>query len=154
MIALSTASSELAKSTSLKICRDELGISEKLVNFSLSFGSAIYKPSFGAFLGVISFYLYSVYDLPISIPMILTLAILCIILSIATPKIPGGGLIVMSILFLQLGIPDEALTLAIIFFTLYDFPSTAINVASLQIELLCVAKKLNLLDEDILRKES
>lgn len=153
LIGLTTASSAAAFSTSIKKCKENLGISPGLANFGVPFGQVIYKPSFAIFFGVLGFYMYDAYNLEGSISMILMLLFLCVILSIALPTIPGGALIVISILFLQLGIPDEGLTLAIIILTIYDFPATAINCASLQMELLCTAKKLDLLDESILKSK-
>lgn len=154
LIALATASSSAAFSASLKTCKEKLGISQKLADFGVPFGQVIYMPAFAIFFGTIGFYMYDAYDLSISISMVLMLLLLSVILSIALPPVPGGGLIVVNILFLQLGIPDAGLTLAIIFLTLYDFPATAINVSSLQMELLCIAKKLDLLDDAVLRQKS
>ncbi len=150
LIALATASSSAAFSASLKTCKEKLGINPKLVDFGLPFGQVVYMPASAPFFGVLGFFLYRIYDLEISLSMLVMLFLLGVILSIALPPIPGGGLIVLNILFLQLGIPDEGLSLAIIASTLCAFPDTAICVSSLQIELLCIAKKLNLLDEDTL----
>ena len=65
---------------------------------------------------------------------------------------PGGGLSCYTILFTQLGIPSAGIALVISIELLMDAFLTACNLAFLQTELVLSAKKLNLLDEEKLRK--
>ena len=78
----------------------------------------------------------------ITIIWIITSIITSTILTIATPPIPGGGLSCYTILFTQLGIPSAGIALVI----------SIELLAFLQTELVLSAKKLNLLDEEKLRK--
>ncbi len=150
-VALTTASSTAAFSTNITGCKKNLGIADRLADFGVPFGQVIYMPASALFFGVFGFYMYNAYGLEVGFSTLVMLFLLCVILSIALPPIPGGSLIVVNILFLQLGIPDAGLALAVIFLTIYTFPATALNVCSLQLELLCVAKDLDLLDDAVLK---
>lgn len=88
----------------------------------------------------------------ITIIWIITSIITSTILTIATPPIPGGGLSCYTILFTQLGIPSAGIALVISIELLMDAFLTTCNLAFLQTELVLSAKKLNLLDEEKLRK--
>ncbi|HJK53315.1 MAG TPA: hypothetical protein O0X12_03815, partial [Methanocorpusculum sp.] len=59
-----------------------------------------------------------------------------------------------SILFLQLGIPIEALGIAVVLEILLDFLSTALNMLAVPIDMVQVAAKLDMLDEEKLKSSS
>ncbi|HJK62730.1 MAG TPA: hypothetical protein O0X89_01690, partial [Methanocorpusculum sp.] len=59
-----------------------------------------------------------------------------------------------SILFLQLGIPIEALGIAVVLEILLDFLSTALNMVAVPIDMVQVAAKLDMLDEEKLKSSS
>lgn len=151
LIALSTASSSAAFGTNIESCK-ALGIDKKLINFGVSIGQIIFMPS-----GAIQFFIISLctgqsFGTEITIVWIITSIITSTILAIATPPIPGGGLSCYTILFAQLGIPSAGIALVISIDLLMDAFLTACNLAFLQTELVLSAKKLNLLDEEKLRK--
>lgn len=68
-------------------------------------------------------------------------------LSTTFPPIPGGSLACYTILFAQLGIPAEALSLVIILDIITDFTSTGFNVVLRQCELVVSADKIGMLDK-------
>ena len=75
------------------------------------------------------------------------------LISLATPPVPGGGIMMYAIAFAQLGIPMEALGVVLVVDMITDFPITACNVTGWQLTLIDVADSLNMLDKDTLRKE-
>ena len=76
------------------------------------------------------------------------------ILALATPPVMGGALVALSILFVQLGIPEEAIGVAASMNILLDFPATAVNMFFLQNILIELASQLGMLDENVLREKS
>ena len=76
------------------------------------------------------------------------------ILALATPPVMGGALVALSILFVQLGIPEEAIGVAASMNILLDFPATAVNMFFLQNILIELAGRLGMLDENVLREKS
>lgn len=69
-------------------------------------------------------------------------------LALAVPPVPGGGIACYSIIFLQLGIPVEALGIAVVLEILLDFLSTTLNMVAVTIDMVQVAAKLDMLDEE------
>lgn len=71
--------------------------------------------------------------------------------SMATPPIPGGCVTSFSVLFSQLGIPLEAVAIAVAIDSLLDFVMTSSNLTCPQTELILTSDKLNLLDRGTLK---
>lgn len=65
---------------------------------------------------------------------------------------PGGTLTCYTIMFMQLGLPEEAIVVALTLNILFDFIATGMNVLCLELELILQAKGMNLLDETILKR--
>ena len=61
------------------------------------------------------------------------LVLVSALLAIATPPVAGGVLSCLSILMLQLQIPQEALALGVTLLMLLDFPSTAVRILALHL---------------------
>ena len=71
--------------------------------------------------------------------------------SVSAPPIPGGGTAAYTILFKQLGIPDEALAVALTLDIITDFLITALDTFDLQMALINISSKMNLIDKNTLR---
>ena len=92
------------------------------------------------------------FNIPISPEWLLNALIISTILAIATPPVPGGAITGYAILFMQLGIPVEALTIAVSLDVLIDFIITGTDVSALQAELIDLSSSTNMLNEKILHK--
>lgn len=75
-----------------------------------------------------------------------------VVLSIATPPVPGGGTAALMILFAQLGIPPETMAIAVSIDILVEFAVTGAEVFCQQCELIQLSRSLHMLDSDLLRK--
>lgn len=75
------------------------------------------------------------------------------LLAIAAPPAPGGSLTCYTVLLAQLGIPAQAVALAIAGNVILDFFMTSCGISCLQSALLLAANRLRLLDKDRLKKE-
>lgn len=151
LIAFGSASSMAAYPTNVKCCKEKLGISDKLVSFGVPFGQVIYMLGFTTTFMVIGFFMANTYSVELSWSAIFIFYIMAMILSIAAPPVPGGALALITILLTQLGIPETSLSLAMVYIMLTDFSDTGFNIATLQLLLIKVAKKLNMLDEKVLK---
>lgn len=149
-IALTTASSATAFPTSVQACTGSLGIDEKLVNFALPLGTALYKIGVAYTYVTIAIFFADISNVPITISYLLITILLCTILSIATPPVAGGAASCYAILILQLGLPNEMTALAITLNVLMDFVLTMLNVGGNQLTILIAAKNWNMVDLDIL----
>lgn len=152
LIALTTASSAAALATNLETCVKELGIPKKVADFGIPLGQVLYKPGFVVGLFTLALCMAESYDIPIT-PLFLFMSVLSVgLLSMALPPIPGGALSVFTVMFAQLGIPSEALALAVAVNAILDFFMTAAGVACLQVQVTLAAAGVGMLDESKLKR--
>ncbi|MCQ2356097.1 MAG: dicarboxylate/amino acid:cation symporter, partial [Methanocorpusculum sp.] len=154
LIALTTASSAATFSTNMDTCGKKLGISSRLVNFGVPLGTAFSRPGHAAIFFCVCLFMADYYAVPITLSWIFMAILTSGLLALAVPPVPGGGIACYSILFLQLGIPVEALGIAVVLEILLDFLSTALNMVAVPIDMVQVAAKLDMLDEEKLKSSS
>ena len=154
LIALTTASSSAAFGTNMSCCEEKLGINSRIANFGLPLGIVMYMPGSAVNFLVVGMYMAESYQTEINLSWMLTAILLSGILAIATPPIPGGGLTCYTVMFLQLGIPEEALALTMTLDLIFDFMATAASQTFLQAELILQADKLELLNRNVLQESN
>ena len=153
MIGLTTASSSAAFSTNVQDAHEKLGIDKKLVEFAIPLGQVLFMPGCIALLYGLSAGFAESYGIPITVPWIVSAFITCLLVSFAIPPIPGGAMLGLTIAFTQLGIPMEAMGVALAVNVITDFPRTACNVSGWQLTLIDVADALNMLDSKVLHND-
>lgn len=153
IIAVTTASSSAAFATELDTCTKKLGIDERIANFGVPLGNVLYMPGGALYFLVIGLFMAEFYSIDINPLFITILIIMSTLLAIATPPIPGGTITCYTVFFSQLGIPLEALSIAIALDLVMDFIITAMNLACLQIELTEVSHQMGMLNLNTLKKD-
>lgn len=153
LIALSTASSSATLSTNLETCERRLGISRRIVNFAVPLGQVVFKTGGAVGFFILALGLAEFYGVAMPLSWVVTGVLTSGLLAIATPPIPGGSLTCYTVLLTQLGIPAEAIGLAIAGNVILDFFMTSCGISCLQSELLLSANKLGMLDRRLLERE-
>lgn len=152
-IAFSTASSMAAYGTCVRTLENRLGVDHSFTNFGLPLGIVMQRAASTVYLLLDMFYFANQYDVSCDFVWLVTALLVCWIMAIATPPIPGGGTVVLTMLFAQLGIPQEALGIAMAFEVVADFPVTAFDQVGILTTITNVSAELDMLDEDVLRAE-
>lgn len=153
LIALSTASSSAALSTNLETCEKQLGISEHVAGFAVPLGQVIFKTGGAVGFFILALGLAEFYGVAMPLPWVVTGMLVSGLLAIATPPIPGGSLTCYTVLLTQLGIPEEAIGLAVAGNVILDFFMTSCGISCLQSELVLASNRLGMLDVETLRGE-
>ncbi len=153
LISLSTASSAASFTTIYDSCTKRFGIDKNIVSFGVPLGFALSKPIAALYYLIISFYYAEVYGITVSSIWIISAVILCIVLSMASPPIPGGAVAIYTLLFTQLGIPMEAFTVVVAVDVFFDFFVTSGNMVMIQNSLIGYTTKIKKIDTSILQNE-
>ena len=151
-ITISTASSVAAFTSNVETCRKELGIRKDLVDVGIPLGQVIFMPGGVADIICTTLCMAYIYETPITLSRLVTLAIITFILTIAAPPLPGSAISCYMLTMAQLGIPAEAIAIPLALNALIDRMTTPANVALLQLEMVQVAGSLDLLDREALRR--
>lgn len=151
IIALTTASSAAAFGTNMNACRNHYGIDDTISSFGIPLGIVALKPATAINYVTAAIFFASYYHIEISFTWIIMMIFSVGILAVATPPIPGGAMTAYTVLFAQLGIPPQAITIALACDALFDFIDTGIDQFVLPLSILPQANKLGMVDEKILR---
>ena len=120
MISFSTCSSAAALSSNL-LSVQKLGASKSVSSFSIPLGNTIN-------MGVAAIFAAEVYGIPMPIDKQLTVILLSVLASIGSMGVPGAALIMITMVFTQVGIPLEAIALIAGVDRIMDMARTTINV--------------------------
>ena len=153
VIGITTASSVASFGTCVNTCEKKLGISENIVGFGTPLGIVMFPPGTALYFIIICIYTAEVYGVECSVVWFVLAIFTGVLLAIAAPPSPGGTLTCYTIMFTQLGLPEEALVVALALDVLCDFVATGANMFCLQLELVIQARKMGLISEKKLRKE-
>ena len=144
LIGLTTASSSAAFADNLKVCTEKLGISPKLANFAVPFGQILYKPGTAVMYWFAAVSVAETSGLTVSAAWAVTALVISIVLSAATPPIPGGTTASFSILFAQLGLPAESLAIILALNVIQEFFRTATNLFAGQCVVLTASRSFGM----------
>lgn len=134
----------------LDTCTRRLGISPKISSFSMPLGSTINMDGACVYLTLSTLFLAAVYHVPVSVDMLLKLAVTIVILSMGAPPIAGAGFICLSILVLQIGVPIEGLGVLMGIDQIMSMLRTLINGTGDFVGTASVASTEKLIDYDVL----
>jgi len=152
VIALLTASSAATFDKTVAICNKELGIDPSVTSFGVPLGMVMHNP-IAALNNLIAVLFFSeVYKIQCNYVTLIIAVIVSSILAIASPPIPGGGLIVYTMLFTQFGIPLEGIAVISAIDLVTDFIITATEMLCLFPGMVIAADKVGKLNVDVLRK--
>lgn len=153
LIALSSSSSSAAFSKTLEINETKLGIDPAFSRTAVPVGNILFSAAFCLIYVMSGAFLAEYYGVQADIAWWIILWLVSSLLCMATPPVAGGMISCLSILLLQLEIPQEGLILGVTLTMLMDFFCTSFRVACLHLELILQADRLNLLDREMLRRK-
>lgn len=151
LIALTTASSVAAYAVNTETCEKKLGIDKKIISFGVPLGQVIFMPGCAVSYFCLGICMAESYGIAVTPTWLITLFITAWVIAAAAPPVPGGALTCYTILIIRLGIPTEAISIAIALNVIIEFVVTAVNLFCLQLELTELSGELEMLDTKTLR---
>ena len=125
----STSSSSASIPFTLKAAEEKYGIDKSISTFTVPLGATINMDGTAIMQGCATFFLASLYGIDLGINEITTIVITATIASIGTAGIPSAGIIMLTVIFTQIGIPLEGITLLLGVDRLLDMMRTSVNVS-------------------------
>ncbi len=152
-IGITTASSASAFPTAMQTLEGKLGVSKELSRFGLPIGNVLFMPASASNFLVTVFFLSEYYGAQVNLTWFVTAAVLCSLLAVAVPPVPGAGMTCYGVMIAQLGLPAEGVLIAATLDVVYDFIATAADITVIQLELVHQARGMDMLDRDALRSK-
>lgn len=129
VFAFSTASSNATIPVTMRTVTQRFGVNNSVASFTVPFGATINMDGTAIMQGVATVFIANVYGVELGIGGYLTVILMSVLASIGTAGVPGVGLIMLSMVFTQVGLPVEGIGLVLGVDRLMDMIRTAVNVS-------------------------
>ena len=128
VFAFSTASSNATIPVTLNTVEKRLGVDKSVASFTVPLGATINMDGTAIMQGVATVFIASVYMVDLTVGDYLTVILTATLASIGTAGVPGVGLIMLTMVLTQVGLPVEGVALIIGIDRLLDMMRTAVNI--------------------------
>ncbi|MCK5918933.1 MAG: dicarboxylate/amino acid:cation symporter, partial [Cocleimonas sp.] len=149
VFAFSTASSNATIPVTMRTVTERFGVNNSVASFTVPFGATINMDGTAIMQGVATVFIANAYGVDLGISGYLTVILMSVLASIGTAGVPGVGLIMLSMVFTQVGLPVEGIGLILGVDRLMDMIRTAVNVSGDATVSSIVAKSEGKLDVSI-----
>ena len=149
IFAFSTSSSNATIPVTLRTVEKRMGVDNSTASFVVPFGATINMDGTAIMQGVATVFIANVYGIELGINGYLTVIGMAVLASIGTAGVPGVGLIMLAMVFNQVGLPVEGIALIMGVDRLLDMMRTAVNVTGDAVVTLIVARSENSLSLDV-----
>lgn len=149
LFGFSTASSNATMPVTMNVAEKRLGIDNAVASFTVPLGATINMDGTAIMQGVATVFIAQAFGIDISIGGYLAVIATATLASVGTAGVPGVGLITLSMVLQQVGIPVEGIALIIGVDRLLDMVRTAVNITGDCMVSTVVAKGEGLFSTDI-----
>jgi Na+/H+-dicarboxylate symporter len=151
IFAFSTSSSNATIPVTLRSVTKRLGVDNSVASFTVPFGATINMDGTAIMQGVATVFIAQLYGVELGVMGYLTVIVMSVLASIGTAGVPGVGLIMLSMVFVQVGLPVEGIGLILGVDRLLDMLRTSVNVTGDAVVSTIVAKSEGELDIEVYR---
>lgn len=127
MTAFSTCSSAAALSSSL-VSVERMGASKAVSSFAIPLGNTINMDGTAIYMGLVTIFAAEIFGIPMPFDKQISVVIMALLASIGTIGVPGSGMIMLTMIFTQVGIPLEAVAIVAGVDRILDMARTTVNV--------------------------
>ncbi|TNF68026.1 MAG: dicarboxylate/amino acid:cation symporter [Gammaproteobacteria bacterium] len=128
LFAFSTSSSNATIPVTLETVENHLGVNKRVSGFTIPLGATINMDGTSIMQGVATVFIAHVYNIDLSLTAYLVIIATATLSSIGTAGIPSVGLITLTLVLTQVGLPVEGIALIIGIDRILDMVRTAVNI--------------------------
>jgi len=128
VFAFSTSSSNATLPINLQVSEEDLGVSKDVAAFVLPLGATVNMNGTAIYQGVSTIFIAQVFGISLGLGDLLTVVLTATLASIGAAGVPGIGMVTLTIVLTQLGIPLEGIALVVGVERILDMVRTVVNV--------------------------
>jgi len=129
VFAFSTSSSNATIPVNINVTEKKLGVSKSVASFCIPFGATINMDGTAIMQGVATVFIAHIYSVDLGLSQYLIVILMAVVASIGTAGVPGVGLIMLSMVFVQVNLPLEGIGLILGVDRILDMMRTVVNVS-------------------------
>ena len=154
LLAFSTASSSATLPVTLRTVEKRVGVDNSVASFVLPLGATINMDGTAIMQGVATVFIAQAYGIELGLSQYLMVIMTATLASIGTAGVPGVGMIMLSMVLTQVGLPVEGIALVLGVDRILDMLRTAVNITGDAMVATLVAKSEGHFDEAIFNETS
>ena len=128
LLGFSTSSSGATLPVTLRTVEHRVGVKNEVASFAVPLGATINMDGTAIMQGVATVFIAQFYGIDLSIAQLLMVVLTATMASIGTAAVPGVGLVTLTMVLTQAGLPVEGIMLIIGVDRLLDMMRTAVNI--------------------------
>ena len=140
IFAFSTASSNATIPVTYRSVTERVGVDKGVASFCIPFGATINMDGTAIMQGVATVFLANVYGIDLGLTGYITVIGMAILASIGTAGVPGVGLVMLTMVLTQVGLPIEGVAIILGVDRLMDMIRTAVNITGDAVVTTIIAK--------------
>ncbi len=131
LTALSTCSSAATLPETMRTCREGFGVSDEITGIVVPLGCTVHMCGGAVSFSLLGLFVMQMTGQQVSLGTLLTMLLFALLLNMAAPGIPGGGIVLGATYLGMLGVENAALFLGMYagIYRLLDMAYTSLNVA-------------------------
>lgn len=140
VVTASTTSSSGSLPITTSVTNDEFGVSSELSSFSLPLGATINMNGGCIYYAAAIVMTAQIYGMNLTLSALVNIIISTVLVAMGCPGVPGGAIIMTTILLTNMGLPLEIVGLIAGIFRLIDMANTTFNVTGDVVTTMVVAR--------------
>lgn len=149
LFAFSISSSNASIPVVMETAEKKLGVDNSVASFVIPLGATINMDGTAIMQSVATIFIAHAYHIDIGLIGYLTVILMAMLASIGTAGVPSVGLITLTMVLQQVGLPTEGIALIIGIDRLLDMLRTAVNISGDTMVACLVARSEGLLDRQV-----
>jgi Na+/H+-dicarboxylate symporter len=128
LLGFSTSSSSATLPITMQVAEENVGVSNKIASFVLPLGATVNMDGTALYQGVAVMFIAQVFGIDLSIGAQLTVVLTATLASIGAAGVPSAGIITLTIVLTQAGVPPTGIALILGVDRILDMLRTAVNI--------------------------
>ncbi|QGU94232.1 cation:dicarboxylase symporter family transporter [Clostridium bovifaecis] len=128
LVAFSTSSSNATIPVNLETCEEKLGAPKSISSFTIPLGATINMDGTAVMQGVAAIFIAQLVGVDLTMNQMLMVILTATLASIGTAGVPGAGVVMLSMVLQQVGLPLEGVALVLSVDRIVDMLRTTVNI--------------------------
>ncbi|MDM5281879.1 dicarboxylate/amino acid:cation symporter [Peribacillus frigoritolerans] len=151
IVTASTTSSSGTLPVTISVTKEDYKVKEELAQFTLPIGATMNMNGAVVYYAAAVIFVSQIYGIEMPLSQQLLIILMTTLISVGSPGIPGGGIVMTIMLLTTLGLPMEIVGMIAGIYRIIDMGHTTLNVTGDVVSTLCIARSENMIEDEYLK---
>ncbi|MFS0667844.1 dicarboxylate/amino acid:cation symporter [Peribacillus frigoritolerans] len=151
IVTASTTSSSGTLPVTISVTKEDYKVKEELAQFTLPIGATMNMNGAVVYYAAAVIFVSQIYGIEMPLSQQLLIILMTTLISVGSPGIPGGGIVMTIMLLTTLGLPMEIVGMIAGIYRIIDMGHTTLNVTGDVVSTLCIARSENMFEDEYLK---